>query len=203
MEQWDEADAWFDRAAGFGTEARMEFLRALLRLRKDDVQGYRDVCAAMLGQFGGISDATTTNLVAWTCSLSPASGIDPDQLVRLAELAVNSRRSNANLNTLGLALLRAGRHQDAEAILAAAIEARDNVGTASDWVVLAMVHHGMGHKDEARHWFDKAARWINNAREQQASGGRVNPPVTRDFEIEVQVLLREAAALLSIERPFG
>lgn len=200
LEEWDQAAADFDRAAALGADARVENRRALLRLRAGDNQSYRAICAGMLDAFGGTEDGSTANLIAWTCALSSESAVDPDRLVLLAELAVAGRRTNTYLNTLGAALCRAGRFHDAVSTLAQAIEVHRDGGTVDDWIFLAIANQSLGRTDEARQWFDKSARWIDQAIEQQAPGGRVVTPLSWSRQIELRVLRREAEELLSTER---
>jgi hypothetical protein len=35
-----------------------------------------------------------------------------------------------------------------------------NGGDSSDFFILAMVHQGLGHTEEARRWYDKAVQWM-------------------------------------------
>jgi Flp pilus assembly protein TadD len=195
LEEWDKATTAFDQAAALGAGARMEYNRAVLGLRANDEQSYRAICVSLLAAFSETEDGPTANTVAWICSLSAASAVDRDRVVLLAEQAVAHRRTNTYLNTLGAALHRAGRHQDAVKVLAETIEAHGRGGTAHDWLFLAMAHHALGRTDDARLWFHKAAQWIDQAVEQQASGSPVDPSFTWSSQIELHVLRREAEEL--------
>jgi hypothetical protein len=195
LEEWDKAASDFDQAAAFGAGARTESNRAILRLHANDEPGFRAICASLLDAFGQTDDGPTANTVAWTCSISTASAVDQDRLVRLAQLAVAHRRTRAYLHTLG-----AGRHQDAVDALTEGIEVHGRGGDPYDWLFLAMANHGLGRTDEGRQWFDKAVRGIDQAIEQRASGGAVDPSFTWISQIELRVLRREAEELLSTER---
>ena len=200
IEQWDKAAAAFDQAAALGAGARLEYNRAVLYLRANDADSYRAICASLLEKFGNTGDGATANNVAWTCLLSATSSVDPDRLVLLAEKAVAQNRTTICLNTLGAALYRAGRDQDAINTLVEAIRVHGRSGTPSDWLFLAMAHHSLGRTDDAQQWLDKAARWIDLAIKQQESGGSVEPFFTWNHQIELAILRREADELLGIQR---
>ena len=88
-------------------------------------------------------------------------------------------------NTLGVAHYRAGNWQAAINALEKSMELRKG-GDATDWFFLAMAHWQLGHKDEARTWYDKAVEWMEK-----------NEPKNEE-------LLRfraEAAELLGIAEP--
>ena len=61
-------------------------------------------------------------------------------------------------NTLGTARYRAGDWQGAIEALEKSMQLRSG-GDAFDWFFLAMAQWQLGHKDEARNWYDKAVAW--------------------------------------------
>ena len=84
-----------------------------------------------------------------------------------------------------MAQYRAGEWQAAIEALEKSMELRKG-GDAVDWFFLAMAHWQLGHKDEARKWYDKAVEWMDK-----------NQPKNEE-------LLRfraEAAELLGISEP--
>jgi tetratricopeptide (TPR) repeat protein len=81
--------------------------------------------------------------------------------VELAERAVRGDPSPHFRHVLGLACYRAGRFDEAIEQLHKSIDGKWNAN-AANWLVLAMVHHRLGHGNEARKWFDQAARWMEN-----------------------------------------
>jgi eukaryotic-like serine/threonine-protein kinase len=56
------------------------------------------------------------------------------------------------LNTLGVALYRAGRHEEAIHRLEEAIQLRSGKSVPKHWYFLALAHHRLGHREEARRW---------------------------------------------------
>jgi WD40 repeat protein/serine/threonine protein kinase len=158
--QWDTASADFIKAAEC-KEPHEEawYSRAMLHLRDGNKGGYRKICSEMLQRFGG--GAT------WTCTLSPASGADPDRIVSLAQnLLAKSSRDHWHVTQLGAALYRAGRFDEAVKRLSEATELSADpyrTNMLQTWFFLAMAHHRLAHAEEARRWLDKAIQGTDEA----------------------------------------
>jgi tetratricopeptide (TPR) repeat protein len=108
--------------------------------------------------------------------------------VRLAEIALQGTTGAgkaAVLNTLGAALYRAGRFDEAIRRLQEGIQLRNGRSVAQDWAFLAMAHFRLGHRDEARRWLDRF---------------RARPPVADPAkfwnELEIRLLRSEAKAVV-------
>src|SRR5262249_51420831 len=69
----------------------------------------------------------------------------------------------APLNTLGAALLRAGRAEEAARRLEAALKVRD-LDVAHDELLLALAFHKLDRAEEARRWLAKAQTWMDRYR---------------------------------------
>src|SRR5262249_15058187 len=106
-------------------------------------------------------DAAFLNGIAWLLATSADSKArDPSMAVKLATKAIAlDPDSNKIPNTLGVAYYRAGNWQDAVEWLNKSMEVRQG-GDSFDWFFLAMAHWQLGHKDEARKWYDKAVAWM-------------------------------------------
>jgi tetratricopeptide (TPR) repeat protein len=88
-------------------------------------------------------------------------------------------------NALGVAQYRASQWEKAIDSLQKSTAMRKD-GDVNEWFFLAMSHWQLGHKDEARKWFDKGVEWTDKNQ-------------TKD-----EVLLRfrtEAAELLGMTKP--
>jgi tetratricopeptide (TPR) repeat protein len=137
-----------------------EFLAVVL-LEAGDRAGWRSATAAALDRFGGTINPLMANGIAWACALGPEATADPGIPVRLAEIGVRgtdaSNKPNV-LNTLGAALYRAGRYDQAIGRLEEAIQARGGEHPG-DWPFLAMAHHRLGHRDKARRWLDRLRQY--------------------------------------------
>jgi serine/threonine-protein kinase len=167
----------------------------LALLASGDRAGWRYSNAAMLDRFGGTINTWTANDVARACVLGQEGAADFVVLLRLAEGAVaGARGSNIKadyLNTLGAALYRAGRCDEAIHRLEEAIQARSEGGVPQDWAFLAMAHHRLGHRDRAR-------RWLDRLRNHQPSA----EPARFWDELEVRLLRSEAEAVILYDPAF-
>ncbi|MCI0461972.1 MAG: protein kinase, partial [Gemmataceae bacterium] len=150
--KWEEAAVDYARAIeqGGDNESLWNAL-ALIHLKQGRTDDYRHTCADLLRRFGQTKDMAVARTVGRTCLLAPDALEDPNILVQLAERFAAGKEANAAaLGMLGAAFYRAGRFKDAEQKLPSA------GGAASDWLFLAMVHHHLGHAEEAKKWLDKA-----------------------------------------------
>jgi Flp pilus assembly protein TadD/uncharacterized protein with WD repeat len=176
--------AWAEAAAGDYTAARQTCQRLFEDYRDTrDVEPFYRVsaelaaglsAAAPLARLAGRPVADTaldrtltarSDAITHTSSLFPDSGIPPADLVALAERAVRAyEKSWSNRETLGAALYRAGRFEDAIRTLEQAVKLHGKGGTPWMKLFLALAHQRLGHADEARTWHEQAklpekARW--------------------------------------------
>lgn len=203
LEQWAKAAADYEQATQLDRgNDNLWHRSAYLHLRAGNDAGYRALCPRFVAAFDPGKDCRIANALAWTCVLGPDAGVAPDEIVRLAERGVAGARAEqpdkvpSYLNTLGAALFRAGRYDEAIQRLNDAIDAHGDDGTPSDWLFLAMAHHRQGHITDAREWLDVAVEWIEQQAFQKATGGDLDPHFTPDRQIVLQVLRREAESML-------
>jgi tetratricopeptide (TPR) repeat protein len=178
------------------------YARAMLYLRDGNLVGYRQVCSDMLQRFD--------EGAAWTCTLTPNSGADPDRIVDLAEkLLTKSSRDHWHVNELGAALYRAGRFEEALKRLTEATELHAHpyqTNMLYTWFFLAMAHQRLDHTTEARRWLDKASRPTEEALKPLAeppekssmAAGTIPPNWAR--KLTLQLLRREAEQLVQSPR---
>ncbi len=89
---------------------------------------------------------------------------DPARGIELAkEVTEKAPKNGDNWNTLGVAYYRAGDWKKALAALEKSAKLRAG-GDSFDWFFLAMTHWQLGHKEEARKWYDKAVAWMEKNR---------------------------------------
>jgi Tfp pilus assembly protein PilF len=112
------------------------------------------------------------NQFAWLLATGPAPVRDARQAVELARKAVAREPQNgAFWNTLGVAQYRAGDGPAAVAALEKSMQLRKG-GDASDWFFLAMAHGRSGALAQARPWYDRAVRWLEENRPGDEELGR-------------------------------
>jgi tetratricopeptide (TPR) repeat protein len=148
--------------------------RLAFRLKPDDA-GARDALAEGL------------NSLAWDLAANAKTDRrQPGRAVSLAGEAVEFKpREGDYFKTLGVALFRAERWQDAIETL----ETADRLGGGKDFgcnaLFLAMAHWQLDNKEQARAWYDRAVEWVEK-----------NPS---DHE-ELRRFRTEAAGLMKGER---
>lgn len=148
----------------------------------------------LLNRFRKTTSAVVANSVAWSCVLAPLAVADADSPVRLAETAVKgfpAEEKHTALNTLGATLYRTRRFEDAIQRLEEGIQLKSGASIPQDWVFLAMAHHRLGHRDEAR-------RWLDRFRNRQPSAD----PDQFWTELEIRLLRSEAEALVLYDPVF-
>ena len=115
-------------------------------LESGDIPGYRAAAGKLLSRFRKASDPNSLNNAAWACTYVPDAVADLTVPVQMAEAAVAGYPADQKrfaLNTLGAALYRAGRIDEAIVRLDESVKAGGG-GVPQDWVFLAMAHHKKG-----------------------------------------------------------
>jgi tetratricopeptide (TPR) repeat protein len=121
----------------------------------DQARGDREKAGALLPK-----DPLALNNRAWILATGSIVQRDPERAVVLARQAVAlAPGQQMSLNTLGVALYRAGDYVESISILERSLAAGKGEFDAFDLFFLAMAHHRLGHADQARACFDRAVRW--------------------------------------------
>ena len=157
-------------------------------LESGDIPGYRAAAAEVVSRFGMASNPDTLNPVAWLCTYAPDAVADLTVPVQMAEAALAAYPADEKrfaLNTLGAALYRAGRIDEAIARLNESVKASGGAGVPQDWVYLAMAHYKKGNGEEARRWLEKVRAHVKDEKIAFSS----------DL-VETRILLKEAEAVL-------
>jgi tetratricopeptide (TPR) repeat protein len=102
-------------------------------------------------------NALTCNLFAWVLVTTADPEIrDEKRGLELATLSVRLAPGDSDFwNTLGVALYRAGNWKEAVSAFEKSVELGKG-GDVLDRLFLAMAHWRLGHKEEARKWYDQA-----------------------------------------------
>jgi WD40 repeat protein/tetratricopeptide (TPR) repeat protein len=196
--QNDRATADYARAIELGAaEPSFRDVEAALRAAAGDLAGYRKICAEDASTVGGAPDPETANTVAWACTYAPDTVSDWGPVVDLVEKAVAASPKDWDyLTTQGAVLYRAGRLDAAVERLGVAVQLYADRGTVWDWLFLAMAHSRLGHADQARQWLDKAVQWMALPEDVQMTQDPALFPRTWAQRLAMQLLRREAEALL-------
>jgi WD40 repeat protein/tetratricopeptide (TPR) repeat protein len=135
----------------------------------------------------------------WCLSALLANGADPKlrdphQAVKLAKRGVALEGHAGWWQILGWAYYRAGAWKDSVAALEKSLELAKAGADADQWLFLAMAHWQLGHKAEARRWYDRSVQWI-----EKNQAILEKPEWTRDRLVDDVCSFRaEAAKLLGV-----
>jgi tetratricopeptide (TPR) repeat protein len=180
--QWDKASADFSKVTELNPgDPQPWYARALLHLQLDDRGGFRKACAAMRQHFAASGNPEAVFWTAWTCIQVRDTVEDWTPLAQWAEkdFAADPKKFD-RLTTLGAVLYRAGRFEAAAQRLTEAEAAFRNVKApattiAYTWLLLAMTHERLSHREQAREWLAKAVREIDEPPAERAKDpGRSN-----------------------------
>ena len=166
--------------------ARMWHLLSLLE--SGDIPGYRVAAGKLLSRFRKASDPNSLNNAAWACTYVPDAVADLTVPVQMAEAALAGYPADQKrfaLNTLGAALYRAGRIDEAivrldESVKAGGGAAFPRIGSSWPWPTTRK-----GTRDEARRWLEKVRAYVKDEK----------IAFSTDL-VEIRFLLKEAEALL-------
>jgi WD40 repeat protein/class 3 adenylate cyclase len=189
-EQWDASAEILRRAVESNpNNLYARSLRILTLVAAGDRAQVRLDCDDLLKRFGNATEPAQAASVAWHCVLAPDAVSDVEAPIRLALTALAGCAEGARsevLNTLGAALYRAGRYEAAIRRLNESIRIRGGASVPKQSLFLAMAHHRLGHRSEARRWLDR----LENDQPKEGfefSGG----------EVELRILRRETEMLVS------
>jgi Tfp pilus assembly protein PilF len=155
----------------------------------------------MLERFGRGNDRDVDRQLAWTCVLVPQAAKVASEAVRLAEQAVQADPKNDTYRTtLGAALYRAGRFEEAAQKLSEIAAAWEQANTKPEQYspayalfFLAMIQERLGHADQAQRSLEKAVR--HSQQESQTTSSAASRSWNR--RLTLQLLQREAEQSLT------
>ncbi len=199
--QYEQSLADYTYLASRDSPAGAQHRAALLALHLKRLPEYQDFCMQL---FQRNEDATNgeLNRIAWTCSLSPDSSVDPTELLTVAERAQGDTLSVGFLNTLGAAQYRAGKVETAIATLNRCLELRKDNLLAFDWIWLSICHASQKRSSEAVDFHKQAKEWLEMERGLREAGLPTDRQFTWDVELQLDLLIAEAQSLIdSLPKP--
>jgi hypothetical protein len=164
LERWEDARTDFVVATELAPQSIIHWeWRALVEQAGGNSAAWRETCATLIRRLAEHRSWGSDRVVA-ICSRGPDSGVDWKPLVAVTEQDAaripNEGRGTPFRRTLGAALYRTG---DFEGTILRMLETADPQGNVRDpeaMLYLAMAHHRLDHKDEARDWLSKATAAI-------------------------------------------
>jgi tetratricopeptide (TPR) repeat protein len=132
--------------------------------------------------------------LAWFLSNCPARQFrNPDRAVRLAKEAVELAPEGGDCwRTLGLACYRASDWKAAVAALNKATELRSG-GDSTECFFRAMAHWQLGDKEQARSWYDRAIRWMDENQPRDENLCRWRAEATALLDVADKPMAKEKA----------
>jgi serine/threonine protein kinase/tetratricopeptide (TPR) repeat protein len=108
--------------------------------------------------------------LAWLLATCPEPSVrDPARAVEWGRRAVSQApRGGDCRRALGAALVRAGDWRGAIAELDQAVALRSG-GDGREWLLLSLAHARLGEQDRARGWYDRAVKWLEDGRAEDAT----------------------------------
>ena len=205
--RWDEAAADMRKAIELTPhQGRFAWHHAMMPLGAGNVDRYRERCERLLTRFAEAEGGHAV-WAAWACVLVPDAVADPAGPVRLAETALRADpKDDTSLITLGAALYRAGRFDEAtrrfEEVHAvwdqAEVKPTADCYPAYTWFLLAMAHQRHGDAEGARRWLDKAAQWTEKVLQEGTLPSGI--PLRWSCRLILELLRREAEATVVARR---
>jgi tetratricopeptide (TPR) repeat protein len=207
--RWSEAALEFARAAELQPgEVDLWFYQAVTHAAAGEPAAYRRSCEELLARFGQSEDLRTVSFLLRACVLTPdgpaaerstSPGMGRARLAELGRRATFQGQFGASMHAS--ALYRFGKYEEA----LRAFEALGELYRPRtwEWAFLAMIHHRLGHAQEAERCRAEAARWIEAARNADPDDQADNAPAFGEWaqQAEFPLLLREAEALLKNGSP--
>jgi serine/threonine protein kinase/Flp pilus assembly protein TadD len=223
--QPDDPRMYVARAESFGYHGDFEKAGAdlahALRLRPDtdngmtwqyhavvcaylkDTPGYLKACEDVARVLEPSERDEAIRLVPMVCVLAPGALGDPERVLRLARRRMERSQTASlwNHHVLGLALYRAGHHQEAIDVVARRlnVDAQFSIH-GSNLMLLAMAHYKLGHTEEARDHLQKGLEWADERVKNKREEGRYAPTQIDWWDwLKFQLLQREARELMKID----
>lgn len=140
----------------------------LCYLTEGKIQDYQRTCRVMLDIFEDRSDFGIRFQIIQDCCLGIVDQKLGERLVDIARKLVKTKRNAQSLQTLGLALYRAGRYREAMASFQASIQARGGNGFADTILFMAMAMHKLGIRERPHRMLSSIDRWHQKNREKEA-----------------------------------
>jgi serine/threonine protein kinase/WD40 repeat protein/tetratricopeptide (TPR) repeat protein len=211
--QWAEAADDFTKRTTLeapppGNPAHLPYQRALALLRAGKSEDYRKACADMIERFKDTRDWETACVVAWTCVLRPDAVADWAPVLRLAERARGKTPGHPRSHhVMGAVLYRMGRPEESlprfraaeevvpsqDPTLPASVAFFHTASPAYVHFFLAMTHHQLGNREEARRWLDRAAAQTDK---EFSDGWEINKADRWYRKATLQLLRAEAEAVI-------
>jgi WD40 repeat protein/serine/threonine protein kinase/Flp pilus assembly protein TadD len=207
--RWEPVLADLERAATAAPDSpEYDFGVATLRVVLGDRATRASAVRDLMDRYGDTSPYRVF-FPCWLCGMVSDVDLDRERPVQVLRRALELNPSWSQVvaryqlaDPLGVALLRAGRYQEAIERLEAFDAVRGKGSNVSSRLYRALAHHRLGHTEDARRLVDGARAWLAEFRRDplHPTWPLARRPVTAD-RLEWQQLLREAEELVGRAPP--
>jgi tetratricopeptide (TPR) repeat protein len=196
LSQWDKAAAEYAQADWSRPLDDEAFACACLFLIRGDSKGYNRFCEGMIERVKQTPAPFEAYVLARSCAMAAQCPVDPARAVQWANQAIASGQKPWYVHVLGLAQYRAGQFDPAlQSFKKADVQGWTNRDL--NWFGLALVHHRLGHGEEAQQCLAKGIQWLKQEGPQDTE--RPANLLPRDW-LEAQLLRHESEELLKTKR---
>jgi WD40 repeat protein/serine/threonine protein kinase/tetratricopeptide (TPR) repeat protein len=161
---WVRAADDFAQALALGADdPAVRAAAALTRLAAGDRNGYRQACQGIRERWSASAHGEPAQRLAWACLVAPDGTPDAGAAQEWVKRLTSHTPDRPELAALrGAALVRAGRWDEAAAVLRAAQPPSRADDAARADLLLALIHHARGQDGEARSYLERADRRLEH-----------------------------------------
>jgi WD40 repeat protein/predicted Ser/Thr protein kinase len=190
---WAQAGSDFAAAAaaGLDDEGLLTDL-ALARLGAGDTKGYRDACRQLLDLSAESANGESACRMAWTCLLAPGGAEDVAALDGLTRRGGKKETAGVGLLVRGAALARAGKWDEAAAVLLDGQALAEGADAPRAWLLLALAERRLGRADAARRWLKQTDAWLTRYDTPRTLAADRGPSLPWQQRLELRLLRDEA-----------
>jgi tetratricopeptide (TPR) repeat protein/tRNA A-37 threonylcarbamoyl transferase component Bud32 len=169
---------------------------ACLLLLIGDKDRYRGLIQTLRDQFEKSKDPRLAYELARACIITSEMPVDPEHVIRWAQLAVDSEPLAWHMHVLGAAYYRSGNSKESLRWLGKSLEATWDMARPQNEFLLAMVHRQMGHAERAARLLRESIRLIEDMESRKIDGAV--PSVFAADWMTIQIYRREAETLFRV-----
>jgi serine/threonine-protein kinase len=198
--EWARAVEQYARTLEYAPamDGEVWFEFAAVQLLAGDRPGYRQTCQRMLASL--TDSKNRAYLVARACTLAPGSVDDPALPARVSAQELQYYGTAFwSLTEQGALCYRENRDREAVPLLEQSLRTEPRPRSAVlNWLWLALVHHRLGDREEARRWLDRVTSWLDKLGNELPAHGELT--MHRHNWLEAHILRQEAELLLKPPR---
>ena len=168
----------------------------MCQLEAGNTDEYRIICHRLMDSINEKTKPFQINNAVWLSVLNCSNSFDFDEMVAVlqgAHARADETQKKGMNNTLGAALYRASRYEEARVSLHRSLE-ESNPSYVEDWILLSMVEAKLNNTSQSHIWLDKYKAWKSGAAD--TGVGQLAASLAWDTRSAQEILAKEASKLL-------